>query len=596
MSRSENYQRNTNDRDYDDNYSFAISSDLPIEQVYNRLRVQKKSEKEVEETVEKILETRERIKKVVRKFLAKLNASYGHLDIPSLMKKGMKHAKKYGLNELEEKVFMSHVMKGDLYSHHSYMGELKYNKMSKFLGFDFSQGQMINIAPKDHSKLNELHMLYDATKHIHADVKNQIFNYRDCAPQAIRGTYDKSRHVVSVHIHPVLAALFFPKNDYLERRMLMTNIARMVLMRGQAYLKDFNFAQQTSFAPGEIDAEYELAYDIAYDPNSMEHFQDDTPIDNMLKRFRCQVELYQAVLNLRQGKYYSRGYDENDGIAGFIRVINSYNWTFFDSPDMYHVQDEGTVLRKLLAVFSCRPTFTQLSSFTNRFGLGHTALTGLAKTVFVNIPVINIKLPMNLVEDKVHTVSLEKAMSQTDFFIEHKTVVPKNKSVIYSNHVAFFYANRRYPSVNFNALQMGVRCMSLPVSFVNTTTINKTIVQFNSRMPIGRDFFNLKSVVFLQRPPLTGVDVATGCAAAVAIDQNVYGTGSAYIHYNPGIASIEFLDKNIPPNGSRYVANTPVTYIEEYTNDPNTIGFRSEAQERGTIFFYIKEKHAGVLC
>ena len=57
--------------------------------------------------------------------------------------------------------------------------------MAKFLGFDFIHGQMIKIAPKDHNKLNELNMLYDDTKHIHADVKNNIANYRDCAPEAI---------------------------------------------------------------------------------------------------------------------------------------------------------------------------------------------------------------------------------------------------------------------------------------------------------------------------------------------------------------------------------------------------------------------------
>lgn len=597
--KTEKFHRNANEspnsESSNNDFDYFITSDLPIEQVYNMLKLKNMSDSEIDSTIDRVKKDREIIKRAVRKFLGKVNSTYGHLDIPELIKKGMKHADKYGLSESAKKVFINHVMKGDIYNAHSYQNELMYSHMAKFLGFDNVHGQMIKIAPKDFSKLNELHMLYDSTKHIHADVKTQIFNYRDCAPEAITGTYDRNKHNVSVSIHPVVAALFLPKINYLERRMLYTNIARMVLSRGQAYLKNFNFHTMTNIAPGELDAEFELAHDIAQDPNALEYFKDDTPVDNILKRFRCQIELYQTVLNLRQGKYYSTGYAENDGIAGFLRVINSYDWTFFDSPDLFHVQDEGTILRKLLAVFSCRPTFTQLSSFSSRYGLGHTTVTNLAKTRFINIPIINIKLPIDLVGNQVHTISLARAMSQTDYFIEHKAVVPKNKSVIFSNQVAFFYANRRYPSVNFNSVNMSMRYMSMPISFINQTTINNTIVQYDNKFRIGRDWFDLRSVVFLQRPPINGVEVATGCSAAVVVDQNsptstFSGSSTTYIHYNPSIASIQYLDNNQPQGQSQYVANSPVSYIDEVSYDPDRIGFRTEAQERGTIFFYVKDQ------
>jgi hypothetical protein len=595
-SKTENYHRNanTNEQPEVNDFDYFITSDLPIEQIYNMLKLKSMSEKEIDALVDKVKDTRDAIRKAVRKFLGKINTSYGHLDIPDLIKKGMKHAEHYGLSDSEKKVFIQHVLKGDIYSEYTYQNEIRYSPMAKFLGFDFIYGQMIRLAPKDHSKLNELHLLYDETKHIHADVKSNVANYRDCAPEAITGQYDRTKHNVSVSIHPVIAALFFPKVSYLERRMLYSNIARMVLSRAQAYLKNLNFHLQTNIAPGELDAEFELAQDISYDPNALEYFKDDTPIDNIIKRYRCQVELYLTVLNLRQGRYYSIGYNENDGIAGFIRAINSYDWTFFDSPDLYHVQDEGTVLRKLLAIFSCRPTFTQLSSFTNRHGLGFASITGLAKTVFVNIPIVNIKLPIDLIGNQVHTISLSRALTQTDYFIEHKAVVPKNKSVIYSNQVAFFYANRRYPTTTFNSTQMTCRYMALPITFINQTTINRTIVHFDNRMRIGRDWFDLRSVVLLQRPPITGVEIATGCSAAIAVDPNsptnlYQSTGAPiYIHYNPSIASIQYLEGNQPQGQTQFVSNTPVSFIDEVTNDPSRIGFRSEARERGTIFFYVK--------
>lgn len=595
--KTENYHRNAivQKDDSNDDFEYFITSDLPEEQIRNALKIKNMSEKEIDNVVEKVKESRDNLNRIVRKFIAKVDASYRDLEIPELLKKGIKHAEKAKLTEAQKKVFLKHVLRRDTLGSFSYRNELKYTPMAKFFGFDFVHGQMIKVPANDMSKLNELHMLYTQSLALHAHVKSSLANYRDCAPEAITGKYDSTKHNVNIAIHPVIASLFFPKVDYLERRMLYTNIARMVLSRARAYLGS-KFELQTDTSNTEVDAELELAHDIAFDPNALDYFREDSPLDNILKRFRAQIELYKTVLNLRQGRYYSTGYDENDGVSGLLRVLNSYDWTFFDSPDLYNVQDEGTILRKLLAIFSCRPTFTQLTSYANSMSLTPYAnAAGMSKTVFVNIPVINIRLPMDLINNQTHAVSLSEALSQLDYFIEHKTVVPKNKSIIYSNQVAFFYANRRYPSVNFNTTQMTLRYMSLPMTVVNQTTINKSIINFDNRMRIGRDWFNLRSVVVLQRPPLNDTNIATGCSAMIVVDPksptNMYQSSGApvYIHYNPSIASIMYYDGNQPQQQSQYVANTPVSYIDEYTTDPSRIGFRNEAQERGTVFFYVKE-------
>jgi len=369
--------------------------------------------------------------------------------------------------------------------------------------------------------------------------------------------------------------------------MLLTNIARMILSRAYAYLQNKNALFQ-NMTPSEIDADYELSHDIAFDPN----IPDDSPMDNLLKRYRCQVELYQAVNNLRQGRYYANSYSDADGIVGFERAFAQYNWVFFDSPDMYGSQDIGSLLRRLLAVFSCRPSFTQLSSFSPRYGLGFTTVSGLAKTTFINIPIINVRLPIDLIGgSQPHTVHLARAMTQTDFILEHKSVVPKNKSVIYSNEVAIFYANRLYPSVQFAGGPMSFRTMSMPISFINQTTVNKSLVNYENRFRIGREWFSLRSVVTLQRPPINSIDLPLGYAAAIVVDgaspSNLFGGQTSYVYYNPSIASVQIFDGNQPGGQNQYVANTPVSYIDEITNDPTRIGFRTEVQERGTIFVYV---------
>lgn len=586
---AENYQRNASDSGSGSDFDYFVTTELPLEQIHNVLTLQKMSEDDIEKILEQVKETREKIRNNVRKFVRKVNNYYGHLDLPELIKKGMKHAAKHNMTDAEKKVFIDHILKGDVHTEFTLMGEMKYSPMAKFLGYSDLRGQMLRLEPKDHSKLNELKMMYDQTLVLHASVKNQMFNYRDCAAEALTGSYDRNKHDVNVSIHPIIAMLFLPKIDYIEKRMLYTNIARMILSRGQAYLKGTNFHLQAGVAPGEIDAEFELAHDIAYDPNALEQFMDHTPITNIIKRYRCQVELYKTVQLLRQGRYYSTGYGQDDGISGFIRVINEQDWTFFDSPDLYHVQDEGTILRKLLAVFSVRPTFTQLTSFGQRYGLGHTGLANLAKTRLMNIPIVNLKLPLDLTGTSVpQQISLARALNQTDTFIEHRTIVPKNKSVIYSNNVCFFYANRKYQSVNFTQLDctLSMRFMALPTPVMNTTKTNTTQIVFDDNLRIGRDWFEIRSVCVLQRPPLSGIDIPTGSSAMIR-HKDASGQLS-FFHYNPSGASIQFYDNSLAGPGSQYRANDPITYIPEYNNSPNGMGFKNEAQERGVIFFYTK--------
>jgi hypothetical protein len=83
----------------DDDYSYFITSDLPVEQIINVLRLRGSSDKEIDKTVDMITLSRRRIHKVVNKFLGKINSTYPHLDIPQIIQKGMQHANKYGLTD-----------------------------------------------------------------------------------------------------------------------------------------------------------------------------------------------------------------------------------------------------------------------------------------------------------------------------------------------------------------------------------------------------------------------------------------------------------------------------------------------------------------
>jgi len=566
-----------------DDLEFFLKHEIPIEQVRSMLRHRKMSEDKIEATLQKLLDTKERVKKYARRFIDKIDQHYGFHDIPTIVKKAAKFAEKHQLSTVERDVIVSMAMKGDVYNAYNILNDLKFSEMSKFMGIESVAGQVLNIQTKDYAPLNDIVKLFETSKILHTDVKNQMVLYRDCAVEAITGRYDKNRHNLSTHIHPVVAALFLPKVDALEKKMLCANLGRVVIRRALPYINR-HVQYDDNIIPGELEAEWELTYDIVADPNSLAYFSDDTPITNMLKRFKIQIELWKNVLNLRQGRYYSTGYDESDGITGLLRALTQYDWTYFDSPDMFHIQDEGSVLRKLLGVFSIRPTLAQVSSLAQRSFMGYTNFTGLSRVSFLKIPVINIRLPALMPNNaglQMPQISLARSLNQSDFFIENKLFVPKNKTVLYSRNLVFFYVNRRHQGMNLVNLSMRFNYSNVPYQLlnVNQTTVNDLAVEFALDLPIGNDNFSLRSVVTVYRPPLADNVSVGSCAAVLRYDGP--GVMSDIFCYNPLLANyaVERAD------GS-FRSNEPITSLNLQANNANEVGFTELASKYGTIFMY----------
>jgi len=566
-----------------DDLEFFLKHEIPVEQVRSVLRHRKMSEDKIEATLQKLMDTKERVKKYARRFIDKIDQHYGFHDIPTIVKKAAKFAEKHQLSSVERDVIISMAMKGDVYNTYNLVNDLKYSEMSKFMGIESPAGQVLNIQSKDYAPLNDIVKLFETSRVLHTDIKNQMVLYRDCAIEAISGKYDNSKHNLSTHIHPVVAALFLPKVEYLEKRMLCSNLGRVVIQKALPYINR-HVQLHDNILPGELESEWELTIDIVYDPNSLAYFSDDTPITNMLKRFKIQIELWKNVLNLRQGRYYSTGYEETDGVTGLLKALTQYDWTYFDSPDMFHIQDEGSVLRKLLGVFSVRPTLAQVSSLAQRSYMGFANFTGLSRTSFVKIPIINIRLPSVMQTNAglpMPQISLVNALNQSDFFIENKLFVPKSKSVIFSRNLVFFYVNRRSQGMNLVNLSMRFSYSNIPYQLfnVNQTTINDLPVEVNPDLAIGSDNFTLRSVVTVYRPPLAeNISVGSSCAV---LRYDGPGVMSDIFNYNPLFANytVEL------PNGE-VRKNEPITTLSETSNNPNEIGFKEMASKYGTIFMY----------
>ena len=566
---------------------FYIKHQIPVEQIRTILKHKKMGDDKVDNLIQKVEDARSRINKYARKFIEKMDQRYGMSDIPSIINKAAKFAAKHELSSAERDAIISLAMKGDVYDTYSLVNELKYSEMSKFMGIESSAGQVLNLQSKDYATLNEIIKLFEQSRIIHMDIKNQLALYRDCAVEALTGGYDRTKHNISIHIHPVVVALFLPKINVLEHRMLYSNIGRIVLQRAQPYINR-HIALTDNVLPMEFESEWQLTVDIANDPNSLAYFSDDTPVSNMLKRFKIQIELWKNVLNLRHGKFYSYGsYETDDGITGFLRILSSYDWSYFDSPDMYHIQDEGTVLRKLLAVFSLRPTFAQVSTINNRSFLGYNSYSGYAKTQFLRIPIINVRLPSVNTPNAPPTMHLSRALNQADFFIENRNLVPKTKAIIFSRDVVFFYANRRFQALNVANISLKFSYTALPYQSWNAgqTSINEMTIEFDPVIKIGNDDFTIRSVVTVYRPPI-GQTLSVGAAGAVGSSCVVIKYGGAqeqYFYYNPLLASVMFEDADASGNRT-YAANPPISEISNA--DADELSFQEMAQKYGTIFTY----------
>jgi hypothetical protein len=593
-----NSTRNEDKRSRDGDFEYYLKSGFPSHQVVATLRSQGKDQKEVDAFIEKYDASRKKIAKVIKKFVFKIEAKYGQLDIPELIKKGINFASKYNFTQAEKDAFINLVMRNDVDTAYVPYEDVNYTEMSKFLGVSNVTAHTFNVSAVDQPSLNEIARLYELTKPLHSAIRNNIITYRDFPYEMFTSHFSRGKHNPYVFIHPLIVALFLPRIEYLERRIMYSNIGRLTVQRTQQYFQsqsDRKFRNLNitlnDVLPGELEADLELISDIAKDPNSLNYISDETPMKNLLSRYSVQIELWKNILLLRNGEFYSKStsFDKIDNdISRLTNILSAYEWTYFDSPDMSHVQDEGTMLRKILAVFSIRPTLTQISSYLNQAGIGQTNLGSVSRSTFIYTPVCNIKLPVSVIgSSSVKSVNLEQALSQSDWFIENKMLIPKSKAVIYSKQVLFFYVNRRYQSpittstVTFNYV-------AIPTSMSNLTSINTVELDYKSRMRLGNDEFNLRSVVCVN--PLYNGKLSTGCSTLIVLPVDITSgrTAEMYAYYNPIHTSMKVSKVN-GTNELREL-NTITFMHRSHSVNNSTPSFNEMTRSYGTIFVYVKKE------
>lgn len=549
------------------------------QQVIAQLRKALPDEKVVDAVFDYYKKRLDHIKIKSNKFKQALLRKYSlqNLSTKQMIEKAKKFTKKYDLSEGEFHMFITMLLT-DVSQPYQGVFNIPSTPMSRTLGYSTAavMGDKLIVGENDLPAFQKIMELDRITKQLHKQLILQTLTYTDCGPDALNGTFDKNKHNAFKYVHPVIAALFLPKVPYLDEQMLLASISNIVKCKHEG-------------TPIVTHNEYELYWDLITDPNHTVCVTDNTKtMDDLKNRVVLQTKLWESVMNLRLGRYYA------DDMAGFLAAVETCQNSIFDAPDLVYTHDEGTILRRLLNVFSLRPTVVSISALS---GLPATfttmSLSPVSYTQITTVPMINLRLPRQLGNSPIgmQTVSLTDAFNQPQWFIEGKTIVPKTQSIVHSRDVLFFYIDRRYKAFNYATLNKPFMFTGFPPSMSGLDSVNDTRINFSTTIRVGDDDFDLRSVVFVEVTNLgadKGGKIITGCSTGIVIppSQEKGTFEEEFFQYNPQGAGFT----RILPDGDQ-VSCAPITALRKTGfGIDDEVAFFPLAERRGSIFMYVKKQ------
>lgn len=455
----------------------------------------------------------------------------------------------------------------------------------------------LKIKDSENDVLSKILDMYEKTAPLHRSVFMHSLMYEDCSLVAMTGEFKRDKHIASNYIHPLIACMFLPKFDIFEIHMLYSNFGSIIKAR---YEKKPIITEPDSL----------LFHDITSDPNDVV-CEINSPISDLRNRYKVQISLWDTVLKLRNGNYY-----EANSISEFISTLNACRNNLYDNTDLAYGQDEGALLRRLMSVFSLRPTIIYTKPiysvasfaagpFSANLGLngfpGQNAMPFNNQPVYTitSIPMITLQIPPFTEMGSVEPKDLRSSTSQTIWINENKTIVPKEQSIIYSKEVLIFYVNRRIQRIQIRTFSNPLTFSQLPLTMSSFERLNSYPVNVPDRLSLGRseETYHLRSVVAVTETEIRQgektTNLITGCTGLIMTHRNFDRTifEPRYYIYDPFSSSLPIKH----PDMEGFMNNKPISFIEPiFTPPPETTGgivnpsFFDRASRTGTIFIYAK--------
>jgi hypothetical protein len=515
------------------------------------------------------LERHSIISKKAKKFAQLIREKYSNQQYPFhiLLEKARLFKAKHGLTEDEFTEFQR-IYEQELVGFKSPEVVIPSTNMMNLLGsinVDF-QGFTMKLNDNDYKVLQDILKLHASSRPLHAQVLLQSIQYRDCDFEALSGQYKKEHNNrPGDSIHPVIAAMFLPKIPILENHFLHSNIASIVKSR-------YNGDALTTRP------DYELFYALTQDPNDVV-CDNRSPIADLLNRAQLQNQLWNCVLNLRNGQYYNSIFRE------FINSVDICRLNKQDNPDLIYGRYDGTILKRLLSAFSFRPTIVSTTPVYQIVNINPYQQN--IRPVVTAVPMINLRLPPSISDNT--PISLQDALEQHQYFLENGTMVPRHTSIIYSRGILFFFVDRRANIIRFNDTQP-FNISRLPTAISGFERLNDREVLYEPDIMIRGDKYQLRSVVLAEinrNAPESNIVVGSSAIFMIHADGQKYFQNE-YFHYDPQGVSDSVVNSD---TNERYTRQ-PIEIIGGTPGDriiPGT-SFLELARTRGIIFMYENAK------
>jgi len=538
-------------------------------QDFLRLRSIYKDEELVNDIQNAYIEKTGNISKKAKKFAQLIREKYNDSQTPFhvLLDKALKYKAKYGLTDDEFAEFQR-IYEQELVGLKSQEVILPATNVQKLLGgvtLDF-HGFASKLDGDDYKYLQEILKLQAASRPLHAQVLLQSIKYRDLDFEAISGVYDRNLHRIGEHIHPVVVALFWPKFEVVENFFLFSNISNIVKAR-------YNGEPLTSRP------DYELFYALTTDPNDVVCDNKSTVLD-LFNRAQLQTQLWNTVLHLRNGQYYSASFKE------FLQSVDLCRLNRQDTPDFVYGRYDGVIIKRLLSAFSFRPTTVAVTpAMVNTVALNPYAFN--VRPQITAIPMINMRIPPKLADST--PIELKTAMSQIQLFIEGGQIVPRSTQLIWSRGILIFYVDRRATSITLNNQLEMFSMNQLPAPIAGFEKLNDREVKFektmNLRSTSAKDSFNLRSIVFSEvskNADGTVSNIVVGSSSLVC-KLDAAGMEEGWVCYDP---YAPLLNKSKAMGSTAPIVRDVVTWLEFDDAANKNSSVKHLGEKYGTIFIY----------
>jgi len=474
---------------------FNISDKSRYNDAFTELRHKYKDEDLVNEIQKVFMHRYKSLKKRAHKFADLFRKRYGSVEMPyhELLNKARSYAKRHDITDDEFAEFQRRYEQELAGTEKHEASVIPMTKLMKVLGEITVKEQDMEVSESDYKNLQEILKEYEMSKSFHAQTLLQALQYQDVALQARTAIIDRTKHNPNEYIHPIIVAMFLPKIHLFESHFLFSNIGGIVNLR---YNKK----------PLATKPDYELFHSLVTDPNDVV-CDNHSPMGDLLSRYRIQHHLWNSVIHLRNGQVYNPIFNE------FTKMIDNCRLNKYDNPDFTYGRHDGTVLKRLLAAFSFRPTVVATLPVMNVFSTNPYAQN--TRAVITAIPMINIKLHayqnvnrnpnagarvggvgFNRILAPMQ-VALSSALIQPQTFIENNVLVQRISDVVYSREVLIFYVDRRSHLLQFGS---PFNIAKLPTAIAGFERISTYEVEIECSITIrpqnpDNDKFCLRSVV-----------------------------------------------------------------------------------------------------